>query len=114
MDAILSPLVVALLLLNLVTLASGRISVVVRTVALQGILLGVLALAAHGRVSGPSLFLAIGSIALKGWLIPVILFRALRQVAIKREMEPSLGLLPSLLLGALATALALGFGSRLP
>jgi hydrogenase-4 component E len=58
--------------------------------------------------------LALGSAALKGWLIPVILFRALRQVAIKREVEPSLGLLPSLLLGALATVLAVVASTRLP
>jgi hypothetical protein len=50
----------------------------------------------------------------QGWLIPLILFRALRQVAIKREVEPSLGLLPSLLLGAFATVLAVVAGSHLP
>ena len=38
----------------------------------------------------------------------------MRQVAITREVEPSIGLLPSLLLGALATALAVVFGGRLP
>ena len=56
--------------------------------------------------------LAVASIVLKGWLIPLILFRALREVAIKREVEPSIGLLPSLLLGALATVLAVAFAAR--
>ncbi len=114
MEYLLSPLVVGLLLVNLVALGSSRIGVIVRAVALQGVLLGLLAFVAHGRVSRAGLILAAGSILLKGWLIPVILFRALRQVAIKREEEPSIGLLPSILLGALATALALGFGGRLP
>lgn len=114
MTSLLSSLVAGLLLVNLVALGSSRIGTVVRAVALQGVLLGVLAVAAHGEVSNRVLALAVGSALLKGWLIPVILFRALRQVAIKREVEPSLGLLPSLLLGALATVLAVVASERLP
>ena len=114
MTSLLSTLVAALLLVNLVALGTSRIGTVVRAVALQGVLLGVLAIAAHGDISWRVLALAVASICLKGWLIPVILFRALRQVEIKREVEPSLGLLPSLLLGALATVLAVAAGSRLP
>jgi hydrogenase-4 component E len=114
MDSLLSSLVAGLLLINLVALGASRIGTVVRAVALQGVLLGLLALAAHGEVSGRVIALALASALLKGWLIPVVLFRALRQVAIKREVEPSLGLLPSLLLGALATVLAVVASSHLP
>ena len=113
-DSVLSSLVAGLLLINLVALGASRISVVIRAIALQGVLLGVVALAAHGEASNRVLVLALASILLKGWLIPVILLRALRQVAIKREVEPSLGLLPSLLLGALATVLAVVASNRLP
>ena len=114
MSSLLSSLVAGLLLINLVALGTSRISTVVRAVASQGVLLGVLAVAAHSNPDGRAVVLALASIALKGWLIPVILFRALRQVAIKHEVEPSLGLLPSLLLGAFATVLAVAAGSRLP
>lgn len=114
MTSLLSSLVATLLLINLVALGASRIGTVVRAVALQGVLLGALALAAHGELSPRSIALAVASAVLKGWLIPVILFRALRQVAIKREVEPSLGLLPSLLLGALATVFAVVASSRLP
>jgi len=114
MTSLLSSLVAGLLIVNLVALGSSRIGTVVRAVALQGVLLGVLAVAAHGGVSNRVIALAVASALLKGWLIPVILFRALRQVAIKREVEPSLGLLPSLLLGALATVLAVVAAERLP
>jgi hydrogenase-4 component E len=114
MSSLLNTLVAALLLINLVALGTSRISTVVRAVAAQGVLLGLLAIAAHGGLNVRVLALALASVFLKGWLIPVILFRALRQVAIKREVEPSLGLLPSLLLGALATGLAVAAGSRLP
>jgi len=114
MISLLSSLVAALLLINLVALGTSRIATVVRAIAAQGVLLGLLAVAAHGGLNGRVLALALASIVLKGWLIPLILFRALRQVAIKREVEPSLGLLPSLLLGAFATVLAVVAGSHLP
>jgi hydrogenase-4 component E len=114
MSSVLSSLVAALLLVNLVALGASRISTVVRAVALQGVLLGALTVAAHGEVRGRVLVLAAASAVVKGWLIPWVLFRALRQVAIKREVEPSLGLLPSLLLGALATAFAIVAAGRLP
>jgi hydrogenase-4 component E len=113
-SSLLSTLVAALLLVNLVALGTSRIGTVVRAVGVQGVLLGLLAVTAQTAVSWRVLALALASICLKGWLIPVILFRALRQVEIKREVEPSLGLLPSLLLGALATVLAVAAGNRLP
>jgi hydrogenase-4 component E len=114
MSSLLSSLVAALLLINLVALGSSRIATVVRAVGLQGALLGALAVAAHERPGAAILGLAAASVLIKGWLIPHILFRALRQVAIKREVEPSLGLLPSLLLGAFATVLAVAASSALP
>jgi hydrogenase-4 component E len=114
MTSLLSSLVAALLLVNLVALGTSRIGTVVRGVAFQGVILGLLALAAHAELDYRVALLVLASMAIKGWLIPVILFRALRQVEIKREVEPSLGLLPSLLLGALATALSVAAANRLP
>jgi hydrogenase-4 component E len=114
MSSLLSSLVAALLLINLVALGSSRIATVVRAVGLQGVLLAILTIAAHPGVEPAILTMAVASAGIKGWLIPMMLFRALRQVAIKREVEPSVGLLPSLLLGALATVLAVAGASRLP
>ena len=114
MSSLLSSLAAALLLVNLVALGASRIGTVVRAVATQGVLLGLLAVATQSTFEWPLLALAGASIVLKGWLIPLILFRALRQVAIQREVELALGLLPSLLLGALATAAAFAIVGRLP
>lgn len=114
MDSLLSSLVAALLLVNLVSLGSSRIGTVVRASAVQGVLLGVLTVATHGEASTRVLVVAAGSAVLKGWLIPKILLRALDRVAIKREVEPSLGFLPSLLLGAAATGAAVIAAGALP
>jgi hydrogenase-4 component E len=43
-----------------------------------------------------------------------MLQRAMRDIHIKREVEPLIGFLPSMLLGALATGFALLFASSLP
>jgi hydrogenase-4 component E len=114
MDSLLSSLVAALLLVNLVALGTSRISTVVRAVAVQGMLLGLLAIAIHDGLDWRVGLLVVASVGIKGWIIPAILFRALRNVAIKHEVEPSLGFLPSLLLGALATVLAVSATNRLP
>jgi hydrogenase-4 component E len=58
--------------------------------------------------------MAMAAIALKGIVIPAIMIRALRDAHIKREVEPLIGLLPSIILGALATASALLFADQLP
>ena len=66
MDSLLSSLVAGLLLVNLVALGTSRIGTAVRAVAVQGVLLGVLAIAAHGEVSNRVVALAIASVLLKG------------------------------------------------
>ena len=107
-------LLVAVLLLNFVTLGASRIRTVIRAVALQGILLGAMPLLVHGRWQAAGFFLSLAAILIKGAAIPALLGRALSAAAIKREVEPLIGFLPSVLLGALATGIGIGFASRLP
>jgi hydrogenase-4 component E len=47
-------------------------------------------------------------------LIPWLLLRAMREVHIRREMEPLIGFVPTMLAGALATAGAFIFADLLP
>ena len=62
----------------------------------------------------PVAIMILVAIIVKGVVIPSILFRALKEAQIKREVEPLIGLLPSIILGAVATAFALLMTSRLP
>jgi hydrogenase-4 component E len=110
----LANLVIALAMgLNLLALGSSRLPSIIRAAAMQGILLGVL----------PLLFeefrwlvaaVAVGTIAIKGFVIPHLLRRALRAANIDREEEPLLGFIPSLLLGAAATVGAVGLAQVMP
>lgn len=107
MSELLNALLMIMLVLNLFTLGSSRMVTLIRIVAAQGILLGFLPLLVHERLTVPVIIAAVAAMALKGGVIPAIMFRALRDAQIKKEVEPLIGFLPSLLLGALGTVAAL-------
>lgn len=114
MTNILNTLLVVVLMLNLFALGTSRIIAVIRTVAIQGALLAFLPLLLHGHPTVGTALLALLTLALKGMIIPAMMTRALRDVHIKREVEPLIGLQPSVILGALATVFALLFTDDLP
>ena len=110
----LDTVLVAVLLLNLYALGTSRVAAVIRAVAFQGLLLGSLPLLAMHPLRLEIAAVSAVTAALKGFVIPAMLFRAMRQVHIKREVEPFIGPILSMTLGALATGLALAFAARLP
>lgn len=114
MTQMLNAILVIVLMLNLFALGTSRIITVIRTVAIQGILLSLLPLLAHGHFTVSASLVAIAALILKGITIPSIMMKALRDADIKREVEPLIGLLPSIILGALGTVFALLFAGRLP
>lgn len=110
----LNALLILVLVINLFALGTSRILAVIRIVALQGALLGLLPFLVHENIGLSAVLTAIAAAALKGLAIPAIMIRALRDAQIKREVEPLIGFLPSILLGAAATAFALLFSNSLP
>ena len=106
-------ILLAVILLNFHILGTSRLGTCIKVVAAQGILLALLPPLVHG-VNGHSALLALGALAIKGLIIPWLLFRAIRQVRIRREVEPRIGYIASLLLGALITTAAFLFADRLP
>jgi hydrogenase-4 component E len=114
MHAIFDPLLVVIMLLNLFVLGASRLRSVIGASALQGVVLGVLTVTAHGELTLEVVALACAAVAIKGIVIPRLLHKAMRDVAIEREVEPLIGYIPSLLAGALGTALAVIFSETLP
>ncbi len=109
----LNAVLVLVILMNLYALGAGRMSSLVRAAALQGVLLGLLpVLALHDRGGVPLVMAAI-TVAVKGLLIPYMLLKALRDANVKKEVEPIIGFMPSILLGALVTGIALLMAARL-
>jgi hydrogenase-4 component E len=107
---------ILVVVIDLFLLASSRLGAAIRIVAIQGALLGALPLLLlHGDESvGHALLLAGGALAVKGFLVPWLMFRAIREASIRREMEPILGFVPSMVVGGVGVALAFAFSSRLP
>ena len=68
----------------------------------------------HPTVGFHSVLLMLGTVALKGFVIPSLLVRAMREANIQHEVNPYVGYMASLLLGALGTGLAFIFSSTLP
>lgn len=106
-------LLLLVILINFFTLGSSRLGACIRAVSLQGAVLALLPVAVHG-FSLHATLLAAGAFILKGAFIPWLLFRAIREVRIRREVEPLIGYVTSLLLGALTTAGAFIFADSLP
>jgi hydrogenase-4 component E len=113
MNDVLNALLMIMLVLNLFTLGSSRLVTMIRIVAVQGILLGFLPLLFHERLTIPVAVATLSAIVLKGSVIPAIMLRALRDAQIKREVEPLIGFLPSIILGAVGTGVALLFFGQL-
>ncbi|MBN1270280.1 MAG: hydrogenase [Kiritimatiellae bacterium] len=101
-------ILIGLALSNLVLVGSSRIGVCIRMVALQGILLGLLPLASHHWL------LAAASMAIKGAAFPWLLFRAMREANVRREVEPYVGFSASLLIGVAALGVSSWLATRLP
>ena len=100
--------------LNLLALASSRLPSVINAAAVQGMVLGTLPLLLEGEFHWLVSLVAIGTIAVKGFVIPHLLRRALRAASIDREVEPLLGYVPSLLVGAGAMIGAVALAGQLP
>src|SRR5512132_4650267 len=116
MTSIVELVFILVVVIDLFLLASSRLGAAIRTVAIQGALLGSLPLllVEERHSIGHVLVLAVGALAIKGFLIPWLMFRAIREASIRREMEPIVGFVPSMVLGGIGVALAFAFSSRLP
>ena len=107
-------LIALIMLTNFTLVVTNRINKAIQMAVLQGVLLGLLPLA-MGLWRIPHIVLmAAAAVAVKGWLIPYLFSRALRQVKIDREVGPYIGYSASLLLCALGTGLSLILAHNLP
>jgi len=95
-------------------LGTSRLSACIRAIALQGFLLGSLPMLVEGPWSMHAAALGLGTIAVKAILLPSFLRWAIRETSVRREVEPLVGYMASLLLGALALGVAFAIASRLP
>lgn len=110
-----SELVLCLVVLtDFAVLGSSRLSACIRAIAIQGVLLGMLPLLLQEHISIHTVFLAGGTTIIKAGVLPWFLRWAIREAAVRREVDPLIGYVASLLLGAVALAVAFAVASVLP
>ncbi len=108
-------IMVMTVLTSLAILASSRLRVCIRMVAIQGCLLGILPLIMDSEgVTLQTGIMAVAILAIKGLLFPRMITRVLHATHVRREVEPYIGFTASVLIGLLALVAAFWLGSRLP
>ena len=108
-------ILVLVVLTNLKLLGSSRLGASIRVVAAQGVVLGLLPVLAHWHeLSVHFGLLAVGTIAIKGVVFPWLLFRAMREAEVAREIEPFVGYVASLVAGVAALGVSFWLCTRLP
>ena len=104
-----------LIVSNFYLLSSSRLRALIRIVAFQGIVLGMFPfLAQAGNFSMHTVIIGAGGILLKGLVIPMLLFRALRGVESYREGRPYVGYSLSIVIGIFFTVVSFWVGSCIP
>lgn len=108
-------ILVVLALANLLLLGTSRVRACVRIVAFQGAALGLLPLIAWPGATGfRPILIAFVTVAMKGVIFPWFLFRAMRDMTVRREVEPHVGYTLSIVAGLAFLGLGAWLASRAP
>lgn len=107
-------LLLLVVLTDFAVLGTSRLSACIRWIAFQGALLGVLSLLEGGELGWNAILIAAGTIIVKAVALPAFLRWAIREASIRREVEPLIGYLPSMLLGGAALAAAFAVAASMP
>jgi hydrogenase-4 component E len=100
--------------LNLLALGSSRLPTLIGAMSLQGMALGLMPILMEPGAGWRVALVAGATILGKGLVIPTLLRKAMRTAQIDREMEPFIGFVPSLLIGAGGTIAAVALARVLP
>ncbi|HPC60990.1 MAG TPA: hydrogenase [Verrucomicrobiota bacterium] len=100
--------------LNLVALGSSRLPSLIQVAAVQGVVLGVMPLVMEPDFRWMAVLIAVATMAMKGLVIPALLRRAMRTANIDRDLNPLIGFVPSLLVGAAGMIAAVLLARQLP
>ena len=100
--------------LNLIALGTSRLPALIRAMSAQGVILGVMPVLMGHDPDWRVALIALATMIGKGLVIPGLLRRAMRTAQIDRELEPLIGFVPSMLLGAGGTIAALALTRQLP
>lgn len=102
---------ILIVLLGVVILGSSRLGTMIQLFAAQSFVLSATPLLVHSGKH--AVVMAAGTVVLKVFLMPNLLFWAMRHVAIRREVEPLIGYGKTLMLGGFLIGAAFLISSRM-
>lgn len=106
---------ILLIIIDLFMLSTSRLTSLIHAAAIQGALISVFPfLFAHWHYTSHILALSLGSLVVKGFLIPRFMLRALRGENIARDLEPFVGYTASILYGIAAISFSFWVIRRIP
>jgi hydrogenase-4 component E len=114
MESLTQLILFLVVLSDFAVLGTSRLSACIRAVALQGLLLGCLPLVLDASIATHTWVLASGTVLVKAVVLPTFLRWAIREAAVRREVEPLVGYMASLVLGLGALALSFAVANVLP
>ena len=114
MTSLASLLLTGVILMDFAILATSRMSTCIRAIGAQGLLLAALPLVLHPGWSVHTIGLALGTAVVKAAVLPWFLVWAIREANVRREVEPLVGYVTSVLLGAVGVAVAFVVAPQLP
>jgi len=104
----------SLIITNLYLLGSSRMGALIWTAGAQGVLLAALPLFPEvGEFSVHAIIIAVGSVVIKGAVIPRLLLYALNDAGVRRDVEPFIGFSLSMTIGVIFTASSFWFAVKI-
>lgn len=98
-----------------ILLASSRLAFCINAVTAQGVILAFIPVLGEGAHLGPAtIAVCLITLAIKGYAFPRLLNSAIARARVKREVEPLVGYITSLLIGLAMLVFAFWLQSRLP
>jgi hydrogenase-4 component E len=92
--------ILALVLLSvLISFGSSRLPMLIRVLAFQGVVVSIVPLFMGHDLTTVSIVFALVTLIIRGILIPLFIYLAIKKVAIRREVQPIVGYHASLLAG---------------
>lgn len=112
MISIIDSTLLLLLLSVLLAFGSSRILTMIKVISFQGIAVSVLPILQHNDLSTSNLLFGLMMVTVRGFVIPGLLYYAVRKVSVKREVEPLIGYHLSILVGLLLIIFSVYISSK--
>lgn len=106
-------ILVFVILINMFIMVSNRIITAIKAVAIQGVMLALLAFFSQ-ETTHDEAFVFLIIIMVKGWIIPFLLTKTITLADVNQEMKPLIGYMLTMFINAISVFIAFIIADKLP